>query len=89
MNDERPLIQIVEDDTRIAGMLSMGLSREGYPVRVAAQLHALDPAIGQVELVKQTIRTKFSSCLYTALTTVVAFGSLLFSGIRPVTLMLL
>ena len=33
---------------------------------------------------KATIRSKFVPCLYTALTTMVGFGSLLVSGIRPV-----
>jgi len=46
--------------------------------------HALRPQADQRSLVLETIRHKFLPCLYTALTTVVAFGSLLFSGIRPV-----
>jgi predicted RND superfamily exporter protein len=35
-------------------------------------------------LIENTVRSKFLPCLYTALTTMVAFGSLLVSGIRPV-----
>ena len=48
------------------------------------ELHAGNPSAGQLELVRETVRTKVASCFYTALTTIVAFGSLLFSGIRPV-----
>ncbi len=48
------------------------------------ELHAERPDAGQHELVRETVRTKIGSCFYTALTTIVAFGSLLFSGIRPV-----
>ena len=38
----------------------------------------------QPELVRETVKNKFVPCLYTAITTMVAFGSLLVSGIRPV-----
>lgn len=38
----------------------------------------------QRRLLSDTIRSKFIPCLYTALTTMVAFASLLVSGIRPV-----
>ena len=48
------------------------------------ELHAERPTAGQLELVRETVRTKVGPCFYTALTTIVAFGSLLFSGIRPV-----
>jgi len=48
------------------------------------ELHAKNPDADQYTLVRETVRTKAMPCLYTALTTIVAFGSLLFSGIRPV-----
>jgi predicted RND superfamily exporter protein len=48
------------------------------------ELHAASPGASQYELVRETVRTKVMSCFYTAITTMVAFGSLLFSGIRPV-----
>jgi predicted RND superfamily exporter protein len=48
------------------------------------ELHEDSPDAGQEELVREMIRTKTVPCLYTAITTMVAFGSLLFSGIRPV-----
>lgn len=38
----------------------------------------------QLELVRNTVLSMFKPCLYMALTTIVAFNSLIFSGIRPV-----
>ena len=35
-------------------------------------------------LVNETLKSKFKPCLYTAITTIVAFASLIVSGIRPV-----
>ena len=48
------------------------------------ELHQLHPDNGQAALVRDTVLSKFTPCLYTVLTTMVAFGSLLVSGIRPV-----
>jgi len=48
------------------------------------ELHAASPDAGQYQLVRATVHSKAESCFYTAITTMVAFGSLLFSGIRPV-----
>ena len=48
------------------------------------ELHQLHPDYDQVALVRATVHSKFQPCLYTALTTMVAFGSLLVSNIRPV-----
>ena len=48
------------------------------------ELHAASPEASQEALVRETVRSKTVPCLYTAITTMVAFGSLLFSGIRPV-----
>lgn len=42
------------------------------------------PAICQGDLVDQTMRSKFAPCLYTALTTILAFGSMMGSRIVPV-----
>jgi uncharacterized protein len=39
---------------------------------------------GQVEIISVAVRKMVWPCLYTALTTILAFGSLLFSGIKPV-----
>ncbi|MEO1888775.1 MAG: MMPL family transporter [Cycloclasticus sp.] len=38
----------------------------------------------QRELILETVKSKFIPCFYTSITTMVAFGSLLVSGIRPV-----
>jgi len=48
------------------------------------ELHAQGPDRDQLSLLRETVRTKAVPCFYTAITTMVAFGSLLFSGIRPV-----
>jgi uncharacterized protein len=48
------------------------------------ELHELHPDIDALSLVRDTVSSKFTPCLYTALTTMVAFASLLVSGIRPV-----
>ncbi len=52
-------------------------------VRYRELLHA-DIDSDHREIVLETMRSKFAPCAYTALTTVVAFGSLLTSGIPPV-----
>lgn len=48
------------------------------------ELHHDNPAADQRTLVMQTVKAKTLPCLYTAITTMVAFGSLLVSDIRPV-----
>ena len=48
------------------------------------ELHELNPQAGQEFLVWQTLRSKFEPSFYTAITTQVAFASLIFSDIRPV-----
>ncbi len=48
------------------------------------ELHAAGPDLPQKELVQQTVFSKASPCFYTAITTIVAFGSLTFSGIRTI-----
>jgi predicted RND superfamily exporter protein len=48
------------------------------------EIHAANHDMDMFSLVQQTIRSKAVPCFYTATTTMVAFGSLLFSGIRPV-----
>ncbi len=48
------------------------------------ELHAKESNMGQRELVEKTLRSKVLPCFYTTITTVVAFGSLVVSGIRPV-----
>ncbi len=48
------------------------------------ETHLLNPDANQLTLVRESIRRIVAPCLYTALTTMVAFGSLIVSGIRPV-----
>ncbi len=48
------------------------------------ELHEQSPDASQKRLVREVLSSKMSPCLYTTLTTMVAFGSLLFSGIRPI-----
>ena len=48
------------------------------------ELAKLNVEYSQLDLIRETIGSKFIPCVYTAVTTMVAFGSLLVSGIRPV-----
>ncbi len=48
------------------------------------ELHAEDPSRAQIWMLKETMRSKFAPSVYTSLTTMVAFASLIVSGIRPV-----
>jgi hypothetical protein len=48
------------------------------------ELHAENPNTDQAELVSKTVKLMFQPCFYTAITTIVAFISLVVSGIRPV-----
>lgn len=48
------------------------------------EVHVLFPDNSQYELVKEAVFSKFKPSFYTAITTMVAFGSLIISDIRPV-----
>jgi len=48
------------------------------------EMHAQRPEADQFTLVSETVRRIVLPCLYTTVTTIVAFGSLIVSGIRPV-----
>ena len=48
------------------------------------QLCWVHPELGQRELVQETTRKLFWPCLYTALTTMIGFGSLVLSSIKPI-----
>jgi predicted RND superfamily exporter protein len=48
------------------------------------ELAMIRPEASQFALVSETVASKFNPSFYTAITTMVAFGSLLVSGIRPV-----
>lgn len=68
----------------ISLMLILTLSLNVHLVVRYRELHNLKPEADQRELVMGTIENKFAPSLYTALTTMVAFGSLVISDIRPV-----
>jgi predicted RND superfamily exporter protein len=55
-----------------------------YVVVRYREIHAIDPDMDQADIVLQTVRDMAVPCLYSALTTIVAFMSLVMSGIRPV-----
>jgi len=65
-------------------MLILTLSLNVHLVVRHRELHRERPDATQHELVRDTVRNKFYPALYTALTTMVAFGSLVVSDIRPV-----
>ncbi len=48
------------------------------------ELHHETPEASQLELVREMVRFMARPCIYTVLTTIVAFASLVVSGIRPV-----
>ncbi len=48
------------------------------------ELQAQSLEMNQQDLVRETLHSKAAPCFYTVITTIVAFGSLLFSGIRPI-----
>lgn len=68
----------------VALLLIMVFSFTIYVVVRYRELHAIDPDMEQADLVMQTVRDMAVPCLYSALTTIVAFMSLVMSGIRPV-----
>jgi len=65
-------------------MLIITLSLTIHLIIRYRELNAANPSTDQYSLVRTTIRKMTIPCFYTAITTMVAFGSLLFSGIRPV-----
>ena len=68
----------------IALLLIFGLSIAVHLIVRYRELHADNPQQTQRWLVQATVRDKFLPCLFTSLTTMIAFASLLVSGIRPV-----
>jgi predicted RND superfamily exporter protein len=68
----------------ISLMLIITLSLTIHLIIRYRELNVANPSAGQYSLVRETIRKMAIPCFYTAITTMVAFGSLLFSGIRPV-----
>ncbi len=68
----------------VALLLIFSLSITVHLIVRYRELHVEHPGKDQAWLVSATVRDKFLPCLFTALTTIVAFASLLVSGIRPV-----
>lgn len=68
----------------VALLLIMVFAFTIYFVVRYREIHAIDPDMEQADIVLQTVRDMAVPCLYSALTTVVAFMSLVMSGIRPV-----
>ena len=68
----------------VALLLIFSLSITVHLIVRYRELHSRNPAQDQRWLVLNTIRDKFIPCVFTSVTTMVAFASLLVSGIRPV-----
>ncbi|MDH3978970.1 MAG: MMPL family transporter [Gammaproteobacteria bacterium] len=68
----------------ISLMLIISLSINIHLIVRYRELHAASPAADQYTLLRDTLHSKALPCFYTTVTTIVAFGSLLFSDIRPV-----
>ncbi len=68
----------------VALLLIVTLSIAIHLVVRYRELGAKQPDASQYQLVSQTVRLMARPCFYTALTTLVAFASLVVSGIRPV-----
>ncbi len=68
----------------VAVLLIVGLAIAIHLVVRYRELQLSRPEAGQHELVRETVRLMWVPCAYTTLTTAVAFGSLVVSGLRPV-----
>jgi predicted RND superfamily exporter protein len=68
----------------ISLMLILTMSLNIHLIERYLEVHAQSPDEDQKTLVLETVRTIALPCLYTMLTTMVAFTSLIVSGIRPV-----
>lgn len=68
----------------LALLLIFALSLTIHLIVRYRELQVLQPKADQLALLKETVRSKVIPCLYTVITTMVAFGSLMVSGIRPV-----
>jgi len=68
----------------ISLMLILTLSLTIHLIVRYQELHWKFPQAPQITLVSKTMKKKFVPCLFTTATTIVAFGSLIVSDIRPV-----
>jgi len=68
----------------ISLLLIIALSLSIHLIVRHRELHAENPGRPQAELLRETVDSKFMPSLFTALTTMVSFASLIVSDIRPV-----
>jgi predicted RND superfamily exporter protein len=68
----------------LALMLIITISMNIHLIVRYRQLHRDHPGDDQLALVRNTTHKMVKPCLYTALTTIMGFSSLVFSGIKPV-----
>ena len=68
----------------ISLMLILTMSMNVHLIVRYRQLNRDKPGLSQPELVSETARRMVWPCLYTALTTMIGFGSLVVSDIKPV-----
>jgi predicted RND superfamily exporter protein len=68
----------------VALLLIFSLSLTVHLIQRYRELHLENPQADQRWLVRNTLLDKFQPCVFTSLTTIVGFASLLVSGIRPV-----
>ncbi len=68
----------------ISLMLIITMSMNMHLIVRYRQLLADNPESSHIELVWRTVRLMFWPCMYTALTSIIGFSSLVFSGIKPV-----
>jgi predicted RND superfamily exporter protein len=68
----------------ISLMLILTMALTIHLIERYLEIHARNPGVNQRYLVLLTVKTIARPCFYTALTTAVAFSSLVVSGIRPV-----
>lgn len=68
----------------ISLMIILTMSLTIHLIERYLEIHAGSPEADQRSLVRETVRTISLPCLYTVLTTMVAFASLVVSDIRPV-----
>ena len=68
----------------LALMLIITISMNIHLIVRYLQLHRDNPEDNQLALVRSTIHKMVRPCLYTALTTIIGFGSLVVSDIKPV-----
>lgn len=78
----QPITVVSSNALSLLAIISLSFSL--HLIVCYCELFGRNPAADHVQLVKETMRSKFAPSLYTALTTIVAFASLATSDILPV-----